>query len=58
MTQGQHLAFRIFLNKFKYHGKDELLHGFIIQKAIEFSRTLEFRMDLWDTNKRNQDLIT
>jgi hypothetical protein len=55
MTQGQHLAFRLFLNKFIYQGKDEFLHGFLIQKAVEFSRTLEFRTDLLDTNKREHD---
>jgi hypothetical protein len=51
MTQGQHLAFRLFLNKFIYQGRDELLYGFLIQKAVEFSRTLEFRTDLLDMDK-------
>jgi hypothetical protein len=54
MTPGQELAFRIFLNKFTYQGKDESLRGFLIQKAFEFSRTLEFHTDLLVTIKQNQ----
>lgn len=57
MTHGQRLGFRSFLNNFIYQGNDELVHDFIIQKAIEFSRTLEFHMDLLAAKKQNQGRI-
>jgi hypothetical protein len=56
MTQGQHLGFRLFLSKIPYHGTEELLYDLLIQKAMEFSRTLEFHTDMLATNKQNQGL--